>query len=475
VTAATLAELFAAGRPDDPAAILLDVPGGRSWSYGEAWTTAGRVAAGLRAAGATKGERVAARLDKSPEAVVLYLACVRAGAVFLPMNPAYTPEEVAYLLGDARPAVVVDTAERVRALAGGGAGAGDGDTDVGPDDPAALLYTSGTTGRPKGAVLSHRNLASNAETLRRVWGFRPDDVLLHALPVFHAHGLFVALGCVLANGTPAIFLPRFDVDQVLEQLPRSTVLMGVPTHYARLLQDGRLTGEACRHVRLFVSGSAPMTAALHDAFRERTGHAVLERYGMTETVMLTSNPLDGTRRPGSVGPPLPGVEVRIAEPDRTGVGGVEVRGPNVFAGYWGRPRHDPVDFTPDGWFRTGDLGRFDEDGYLHLVGRSKDLVISGGLNVYPKEVEAVLDRLPGVVESAVVGLPDDDLGEIVVAAVVAEGGAPLDPAALRDGTRPHLAGFKVPKRVVVVDELPRNAMGKVEKAVLRRRLTDEST
>jgi malonyl-CoA/methylmalonyl-CoA synthetase len=300
--------------------------------------------------------------------------------------------------------------------------------------------------------------------LHDLWGFGPDDVLLHGLPIFHVHGLFVAINCVLANGTGMVFLPRFDVDDVLAALPRCTVLMGVPTHYTRLLDDPRFDADVCAGMRLFVSGSAPLLASTHEAFRARTGHVILERYGMTETSMLTSNPLVGERRPGTVGFPLPGTDVRIAD-DETN----EVRGPNVFAGYWRRPELAATEFTPDGWFRTGDLGAFDDDGHLRIVGRAKDLVISGGLNVYPKEVEDVVDAIDGVLECAVVGVPDVDLGEAVLAVVVPEAGRTLDPDAVRAEARQRLAGFKVPRRVEVVDALPRNAMGKVTKAELRRR------
>jgi malonyl-CoA/methylmalonyl-CoA synthetase len=302
-----------------------------------------------------------------------------------------------------------------------------------------------------------------------VWGFSADDVLLHALPIHHAHGLFVAINCVLASGSAMVFLPRFDVDQVLEALPRSTVMMGIPTYYTRLLDDPRFDRPACAAMRLFISGSAPLLSSTHDAFEARTGHAILERYGMTETVMLTSNPLRGERRAGTVGPPLPGTEVRVADPDNSGAGAVEVRGPSVFAGYWRRPELAATEFTDDGWFRTGDLGCFDSDGYLLLVGRAKDLVISGGLNVYPKEVEDVVDAIDGVFESAVIGVPDADFGEVVVAVVVADPGVALDSEAVRASARDRLASYKVPKRVEIVDALPRNTMGKVEKAALRRR------
>jgi malonyl-CoA/methylmalonyl-CoA synthetase len=382
---------------------------------------------------------------------------------------------VAYLVGDARPVVVLDDA-RLAELAARADAMPTTFTDhvAAPDELAAILYTSGTTGRPKGAMLSQRNLASNSATLAELWGFRPGDVLLHALPIFHTHGLFVATNCSIANGSPMVFLERFDADEVVSALPRCTVMMGVPTFYTRLLAHAGFGPDVCGAMRLFISGSAPLLASVHDEFRARTGHAILERYGMTETSMLTSNPLDGERRPGTVGFPLPEVDVRVVDDDGRvvsagEVGGIEVRGPNVFGGYWGRPELTATEFTADGWFRTGDVGTFDADGYLHIVGRSKDLIISGGLNVYPKEIEDVIDGLDGVLESAVVGVPDADFGEAVVAIVVASPGASPEPDVLRAAARERLAGFKVPKRVHVVDALPRNAMGKVEKAVLRRR------
>ena len=462
---------------DDP--FLLAADGSVTHTYADAARRSAQLAHALAARGAAPGERVAVQVAKSAEAIMVYLACVRAGYVLLPMNTGYTADEVAYLVGDARPVVVLDD-ERLAELAA------QADTmpttftdhDATPDELAAILYTSGTTGRPKGAMLSQRNLASNSATLAELWGFRPGDVLLHALPIFHTHGLFVATNCSIANGSPMVFLEKFDADEVVRALPRCTVMMGVPTFYTRLLTHEGFGPDACRSMRLFISGSAPLLASVHDEFRARTGHAILERYGMTETSMLTSNPLDGERRPGTVGFALPEVDVRVVDDDGRvvsggvsggEVGGIEVRGPNVFGGYWGRPELTATEFTADGWFRTGDVGMFDVDGYLHIVGRSKDLIISGGLNVYPKEIEDVIDGLDGVLESAVVGVPDADFGEAVVAIVVAAPGADPEPAALRAAARERLAGFKVPKRVHVVDALPRNAMGKVEKAVLRRR------
>jgi malonyl-CoA/methylmalonyl-CoA synthetase len=470
----TLLDLIAAVRADSPDPFLLDAGGGVTMTYGDAARRSAQLAHALRAAGARPGDRVALQAEKSPEALMVYLACVRAGTPLLPMNTGYTAAEVAHLVEDAEPAIVLDD--------GGLAELGEAADEMAehfddhpsrPDDVAALLYTSGTTGRPKGAMLSHRNLASNSWTLHRMWGFRPDDVLLHALPIFHTHGLFVATNTSIAGGTPMVFLPRFDVDLVLTALARCTVMMGVPTFYTRLLADDRLQRDTCAHVRLFVSGSAPLLASVHDQFRDRTGHAILERYGMTETSMITTNPLHGERRAGTVGFPLDDVEVRVVgehgqvlQPGS--IGGIQVRGPNVFSGYWKRPELATTEFTDDGFFRTGDVGMIDADGYLHIVGRSKDLIISGGLNVYPKEIEDVLDACPGVLETAVIGVPDADFGEAVVAVCVAAPGATIDPAAVCVQARQRLAPFKVPKQVHVVEALPRNAMGKVEKAALRR-------
>jgi malonyl-CoA/methylmalonyl-CoA synthetase len=472
---ATLGDLFARRRPA-PSTVFMDVPGAAPVTYGDAAAASARLAHALGELGVAPGDRVAVQVEKSPAMILLYLACLRAGAALVPMNPAYTDEEVAYLVADAEPRVLVQEPGRVGpaattmdALADMAAGrsAEYDDVERGPDDLAAVLYTSGTTGQPKGAMLTQRNLASNAAALHAVWGFEPGDVLLHALPIFHTHGLFVATNCVLANGTGMVFLPRFDTASVIEHLPRCTVFMGVPTFYTRLLADPRFGVDCCRSVRLFVSGSAPLLASSHEEFRARTGHVILERYGMTETSMITSNPLHGERRAGTVGFPLPDVDVRVVGDGE--IGGIEVRGPNVFAGYWKRPDLTASEFTADGFFRTGDVGRFDADGYLSIVGRSKDLIISGGLNVYPKEVEEVLDDLPGVVESAVVGVPDPDLGEAVVAVVI---GDVADTDVLRKAARHRLAAFKVPRRIVVVDALPRNAMGKVEKAKLRASLVD---
>jgi malonyl-CoA/methylmalonyl-CoA synthetase len=454
----TLQDVLGRGRDADP---FLRTPDGIRLTYAQA---RGRAAQLARALGVAPGDRVALQVEKSPDALLVYFACVRAGAVLVPMNTAYTGDEVAYLLDDAEPAVFLDDDRLAEvAKAADAEPTTFADAHVGPDDLAAILYTSGTTGRPKGALMSHRNLAANAAVLAELWGFRRDDVLLHALPIFHTHGLFVAVNCVLASGSSMVFLPRFDPDAVLAALPEATVFMGVPTFYTRLLDDDRFGADACRGMRLFTCGSAPLLASTHEAFAARTGVAILERYGMTETGMIASNPLEGERRAGTVGFPLPGTDVRLADDEV-----IEVRGPNVFGGYWRRPELAASEFTEDGWFRTGDIGAFDDDGYLRIVGRAKDLVITGGLNVYPAEVEHVVDAVDGVLESAVIGVPDPDFGEAVVAVVVARPGAELDPEAVRAAARHHLAGFKVPKRVEVVAALPRNAMGKVEKAVLRR-------
>jgi malonyl-CoA/methylmalonyl-CoA synthetase len=408
---------------------------------------------------------VVAQVEKSPEAVALYVACLRIGAVFVPLNTAYTTAEVEYFLGDADPKVAVGVAKGGIPL--GELTSGDLELATRPavtqSDLAALLYTSGTTGRSKGAMLTRVNLATNAVTLADAWRFTEHDVLLHALPIFHVHGLFVAINTVLASGSSMLFLPKFDAEEIVRLLPAATVMMGVPTFYTRLLQHPAFTRERCANVRLFVSGSAPLLAQTHREFRARTGHAILERYGMSETLMNTSNPYDGDRVPGSVGPALPGVEVRIADP----VGMIEVRGPNVFKGYWRMPEKTAAEFHEDGFFITGDVGRLDERGYLFIVGRAKDLIISGGFNVYPVEVEIELDALAGVAESAVIGVPHPDFGEGVTAVVVPRPGAALDENALRAALEQRLAKYKLPKRIVFVAQMPRNAMGKVQKAALR--------
>lgn len=469
--------------------------GGRVWSYGDMLDASGRMAARLAALGVEPGDRVATQVEKSAEALLVYLACVRRGAIYLPLNTAYTMAELDYFVGDAEPRLLVVSPETEGAAAGlaerhrarlvtlGTANDGSllddlpaeplADTARGPDDLAAILYTSGTTGRSKGAMLSHDNLLSNALALRDLWRFTADDVLIHALPIFHTHGLFVATNVVLTAGASMHLLPKFDADAVLALMPQATTMMGVPTFYVRLLQHEGLTHEAAAGMRLFVSGSAPLLAETHRLFAARTGHAILERYGMTETNMNTSNPYEGERIAGTVGLPLPGVSLRIADPEtgRTlpsgAPGMIELTGPNVFKGYWRMPEKTASEFRPDGYFVTGDLGTVDGRGYVRIVGRGKDLVISGGYNVYPIEVETEIDALPGVVESAVIGVPHPDLGEGVVAVVVPASGAPRDGSAILGALGERLARYKQPKRIVFVDDLPRNAMGKVQKAALR--------
>ncbi|RXF74585.1 malonate--CoA ligase [Hansschlegelia zhihuaiae] len=485
------------------AAPFLETSDGRRWTYGEFFSRAGGLARALVGLGLTPGDRVAAQVDKSPEALLLYIATVQAGGVFLPLNVGYTPAEIDYFVGDAEPALLVVSLAAEAALRpvverhgarietlddkGGGslmslaADAGEApfdDVARGADDLAAILYTSGTTGRSKGAMLTHDNLLSNARALKECWRYSSADRLIHALPIFHTHGLFVATNVTLVSGASMIFQPRFDPAEVMRAMPSATVLMGVPTFYVRLVQHDGLTREATAHMRLFVSGSAPLLAETHRAFSEKTGHAILERYGMTETNMITSNPYEGDRIPGAVGFPLPGVELRIADAE-TGaalaqgeVGMIEVRGPNVFKGYWRMPEKTKAEFRADGFFVTGDLGRIDERGYVWIVGRGKDLVISGGYNVYPKEVEEEIDLLPGVAESAVIGVPHPDFGEGVTAVVVPDGSARIDEAAVLAALKDRLARFKQPKRVILVDELPRNAMGKVQKAALRETYSD---
>lgn len=458
--------------------------GGTPVTYAELLAETGRMAHALRSLGLVKGDRLLVQVEKCEAVLTLYLACLRAGIVFLPVNPGYTVAETQHFLTDGEPALVLAEGPRVAALGTKAMDLGafldlartappDFDDLVShPGDLAAILYTSGTTGRSKGVCLSRDNLASNAEALVALWRFADTDVLLHALPVFHTHGLFVATNCVLYSGASMIFQRGFSPDAVLSALPGATVMMGVPTFYSRLLADPRLDRQACAHVRLFISGSAPLSPATHAEWQARTGQAILERYGMTETNMITSNPYDGDRRAGTVGQPLPGVEVRVTGADGLAVpvgeaGAIEVRGPNVFQGYWRMPDQTAKEFR-DSWFITGDLGAFDADGYLSILGRAKDLVITGGLNVYPAEVEAAIDDLPGVAASAVIGVPHPDFGEAVVACVVASPGKVLEEAALRLALRDRLAAFKIPKRVLVLTDLPRNAMGKVQKADLRK-------
>jgi malonyl-CoA/methylmalonyl-CoA synthetase len=473
---------------------------GTPLSYDALFAMSGRIANRLVALGVEPGDRIAVQVEKSAEALMLYLGALRVGAVFLPLNSGYTPAELAYFLGDAEPRLfVVDPAAAGMAAAvaepvgarvatlGAADGAGtlfegvdllDPDAVAVPrqaDDLAAILYTSGTTGRSKGAMLTHGNLLSNAAALMDAWRFEASDELLHALPIYHTHGLFVATNVSLLAGATIRLLPRFEPDAVFRGLETATVMMGVPTFYTRLLGDTRLNRSVTAKVRLFVSGSAPLLAETHRAWEEVTGHRILERYGMTETNMNTSNPYDGERRPGTVGPALKGVSVRVVEeqtrtPLPAGeVGVVEVKGPNVFKGYWRMPEKTAAELCEDGYFITGDLGRLSDDGYLEIVGRSKDMVITGGLNVYPKEVETEIDAIEGVEESAVIGLPDMDFGEAVTAVIVRAAGGTVTEGQVRDALSGKLAKFKLPKQIHFIDALPRNAMGKVQKNVLRQR------
>lgn len=458
----------------DPDRAWLETPGGDVISYQMLHSAVTTMAAKLTSAGINPGDRVAACLEKSPEAMILYFACLWIGAIYMPLNTGYTQSEIAYFIDDAEPAMFVGGGEvgQTHSLADIAAlpAAPILDRPVfAPDSIAAMLYTSGTTGRPKGAMLTRANLASNAVALMNAWAITADDVLIHALPIFHVHGLFIAINSMTAAGAKMLFRAKFDPDDVIALMPRATMLMGVPTFYTRLLSTPALTHEACTTMRLFISGSAPLLAETHRQFEARTGHAILERYGMTETGINTSNPYEGARIAGTVGPPLPGVEVRISDVEGD-IGAIEVRGPNVFAGYWRNPEKTASEFREGGWFITGDLGKIDAQGYVHIIGRGKDLIITGGYNVYPKEVEDAIDALPGVNESAVIGVPHDDFGEAVVAVVV---GKDLEPAAMLAQLRTTLAAYKLPKAIHIVDELPRNTMGKVQKTVLRERYRDE--
>lgn len=499
---ANLYELIEAAMPG-PEKICIETPQGREVSYGAIAALSGRFANALVELGVKPGDRVAVQVEKSVEAVMLCLACLRVGAVYLPLNTAYTEAEVAYFLQDAQPHLLVcrpKSEAGLRAVANNagtaqvisleddGAGAL---TDLAmtlPDafataartenDLAAILYTSGTTGRSKGAMLTHGNLSSNAQVLVKTWWFTSDDVLLHALPIYHTHGLFVATNVTLLAGARMLFLPKFDADTVMALLPRATTMMGVPTFYTRLLSRPDFTRDHVAHMRLFISGSAPLLAETHTEFQARTGHAILERYGMTETGMNTSNPYQGERIAGTVGFPLEGTEIRIADPETGAVlasdeiGVIEVRGPNVFSGYWRMPEKTESEFRKDGFFITGDVGKIDARGYVHIVGRAKDLIISGGFNVYPKEIETLIDALPGVSESAVIGLPHPDFGEGVAAVIVTKQDAVLEEQDVVDGLQGQLAKFKQPKRIFLVPELPRNTMGKVQKNILRERYKD---
>jgi malonyl-CoA/methylmalonyl-CoA synthetase len=497
------ANLFAALRaafPQGADEIAIETDNGLNYSWRDLERATAMLANLLESLGLPPGSRIAVQVEKSVEALMLYLATLRAGFVFLPLNTAYQSAEIEYFVGNAEPAVVVCSSknfgwvskiafkagtrnvftlddDRTGSLLDRAAHCSDRHVVVQrhADDLAAILYTSGTTGRSKGAMLSHGNLLSNALVLKDYWGWRPGDVLIHALPIFHVHGLFVAVHGALLNGSKMIWMARFDPRRVLEKMPQATVFMGVPTLYVRLLAEAGLNREATRNMRLFVAGSAPLLIETFQAWQQRTGKTILERYGMSETIMLTSNPCDpalGERRGGTVGFPLPGVSLRVR--DDAGntlpaceIGGIQVKGPNVFKGYWRMPEKTKEEFTADGFFMTGDVGKIDERGYVSIVGRSKDLIISGGYNVYPAEIEGYINELPGVAESALVGVPHADFGEVGVAVVVPKPGAALEPDQIIARLKSKLANFKIPKRCVVIAELPRNSMGKVQKNLLR--------
>jgi malonyl-CoA/methylmalonyl-CoA synthetase len=508
MTDTTNANLYAALRaafPADLDAVAVETDDGLFYSWRDLERASAMIANLLEALKLDKGARIAVQVEKSVEAMLLYLATLRAGYVFLPLNTAYRGAEIEYFIGNAEPAVVVCSRANASWVAPIAAAAGtrhvftlDDDrsgtllevaaqcsdrhtvAQKKDDDLAAILYTSGTTGRSKGAMLTHRNLRSNAEVLKDYWGWHSGaqgegDVLIHALPIFHVHGLFVAIHGALISGSKMIWLNKFDPKRVVARLPEATVFMGVPTLYVRMLAEPGLTREACNGMRLFIAGSAPLLVETFEAWRERTGHTILERYGMSETVMLSSNPysaVQGQRRGGTVGFPLPGVQLRVrddaGQPCPTDeIGHIEVAGPNVFSGYWRMPEKTREEFTADGYFKTGDVGKIDGLGYVTIVGRSKDLIISGGYNVYPAEIEGYINEMAGVAESALVGVPHPDFGEVGIAIVTPKLGAALDGDAIIGALKKKLANFKIPKRCFVVPELPRNAMGKVQKALLR--------
>jgi malonyl-CoA/methylmalonyl-CoA synthetase len=487
--------------PQDLDSTAIETDSGQFYSWRDLDRGTAMLANFLQSLDLPAGSRIAAQVDKSVEALMLYLATLRAGYVFLPLNTAYQSAEMAYFIGNAEPAVVVCASQnfgwvsklafqagtqwvftlnddRSGSLLERAAHASDQHAVVhkDADDVAVIIYTSGTTGRSKGAMLTHGNMLSNAQVLKTFWGWRSaaegGDVLIHALPIFHVHGLFVAIHGALINGSKMIWCSRFDPQFVIRKMPQATVFMGVPTLYVRLLADTALTRDAASHMRLFISGSAPLLLDTFKAWQKRTGHTILERYGMSETIMLTSNPYAGERRGGTVGPALPGVDLRVVDDEGQSVsvgeiGNIQVRGPNVFAGYWRMPEKTAEEFTPDGFFKTGDVGKLDTDAYVSIVGRSKDLIISGGYNVYPAELESFINDLPGVAESAVIGVPHPDFGEVGVAVVVLRAGAQLLATDILARLKASLANYKVPKQCFLVADLPRNSMGKVQKNLLR--------
>ena len=470
MTDGLFSSLFSKATADAPALTWLGVPESRTWSYGELEDHAGRWANVLKAKGAQPGERILVQVEKQAEAVHLYLGCLRTGATYVPLNTAYTGDELAFFQDDARPVLTITEADLPALKETASAASPDfSDTPALAPHPAAMLYSSGTTGRPKGVELSTAALRNNALALKQVWGVSHEDTLLHALPLFHTHGLFVALNTLVSAGGHIRMLPRFDAAAVLRALPTATLFMGVPTFYGRLIAEGGLDAAATASIRHFVSGSAPLTQEVFEVFEARTGHRIIERYGMTEAGIITAVRPGKAAAAGVVGQPLDGVDLRISEPDESGIGDVEIRSPGLFSSYWNLPDKTAEEFTADGWFKTGDLGQLDDNTGLTITGRAKDLIISGGYNVYPKEIEQVIDALAGVDECAVVGMPHPDFGEAGLAVIV---GSDFDPDALKRALKAQLANYKVPKLVVHTDALPRNAMGKVQKAELRTRYAD---
>ena len=486
---------YSKGFPEDLNQVFIEHIEGSIITYQDLLDQSEKYANGFKALGLQAGDRVSIQVSKSPEVVFIYLACLRSNLIFHPLNTAYKEKELSFFLNDAKPSVFIceqEVSERIASLdidqlpsniytlLPNQKGtihdikvSGNHEVQDCPDEQiAALLYSSGTTGKPKGIMLTHGNIGSNAYALKEAWQFKSDDCLLHALPIYHVHGLFVALGCAFLSGSKVLWLDTFNLDEAVNALPNCTVMMGVPTYYTRLLSNEKLNKEVVKNIRIFISGSAPLLEETFDEFYLRTGHEIIERYGMTETNIISSNPVNGERKSGTVGVCLKGQALRIVDDGQNilgldDIGNIQVKGPNVFKGYWNLPEKTKEDFGTDNFFSTGDKGFIDAEGYLTIVGRAKDMIISGGLNVYPKEVESVINEIEGVIESAVIGLPDDDLGEKVVAVIVKKDQSQITESELISSLKTQIAGFKVPKKIILIEELPRNAMGKVQKNILR--------
>ena len=486
---------YSKGFPEDLNRVFIEHIEGSIITYRDLLDQSEKYANGFKALGLQAGDRVSIQVSKSPEVVFIYLACLRSNLIFHPLNTAYKEKELSFFLNDAKPSVFICEQEvsdkiasldidqlpsNIYTLLPNQKGTihdikvpGNHEVQDCPEEQiAALLYSSGTTGKPKGIMLSHGNIGSNAHALKEAWQFTSDDCLLHALPIYHVHGLFVALGCALLSGSKVLWLDTFNPDAVVNALPNCTVMMGVPTYYTRLLSNEKLNKEVVKNIRIFISGSAPLLEETFDEFYIRTGHEIIERYGMTETNIISSNPVNGERKSGTVGLCLKAQALRIVDDGENilgldDIGNIQVKGPNVFKGYWNLPEKTKEDFGTDNFFSTGDKGFLDAEGYLTIVGRAKDMIISGGLNVYPKEVESVINEIEGVIESAVIGLPDDDLGEKVVAVIVRKDQSQITESEVISSLKTQMAGFKVPKKIILIEELPRNAMGKVQKNILR--------